>query len=152
MCELLKWHHNRYQNYDINHFYYHKLFFHIYINSRIWSELKICCNENYSFGTFLIEWPEIRGYIVLGSVMLSVPARCMHQVQVKGHVILDFEFCFTKLLLKDGVDFPDLLAVVRVQFLVQIPASRDTCVLVPLLRDLSECVLDIPHMGMPENR
>ena len=71
-----------------------------------------------------MKWPEIRGYFVLGSVVLSVPARRMRQVQVKGHVILDFEFGFTKLLLKDGVDFPDLLPVVRVQFLVQIPASR----------------------------
>ena len=79
-----------------------------------------------------MKWPETRGYFVLGSVMLSVPTRRMRQVQVKGHVILDFEFGFTKLLLKDGVDFPDLLPVVRVQFLVQIPATRDTCVVVPL--------------------
>ena len=78
--------------------------------------------------------------------MLSVSTRRMRQVQVKGHVILDFEFGFTKLLLKDGVDFPDLLPVVRVQFFVQIPVSRDTCVVVPLFSDLSKCVLDTPYI------
>ena len=76
--------------------------------------------------------------------MLSVPARRMRQVQVKGHVILDFEFGFTKLLLKDGVDFSDLLPVVGVQFFVQIPATRDTCVVVPILSGLSERILDFP--------